>query len=111
ITYPKSGAVISSTKTLAVRGHAWAGDLRVKEVAVSIDYGASWQKADLKPPKNRLAWQQWSTEIEFPERGYYEVWVRATDSEGITQPMVMPQWNPGGYINNSCHRIAVKIES
>lgn len=110
ITHPKSGAVLSSRRSLSVRGHAWAGDLHVKEVSVSIDYGATWQSADLRPPKNRLAWQHWSTQIEFPQNGYYEIWVRATDSAGVTQPMVMPQWNPRGYINNACHRIAVKIE-
>jgi len=111
ITHPKSGAVLSSTRSLSVRGHAWAGDLRVQEVSVSIDYGATWQRAALQPPRNRLAWQHWSLKIDFPQNGYYEVWVRATDSEGVTQPMVMPQWNPRGYINNECHRIAVRIEA
>lgn len=111
ITHPKSGAVLSSTRSLSVRGHAWAGDLRVQEVSVSIDYGATWQRTTLQPPKNRLAWQHWSLKIDFPQNGYYEVWVRATDSEGVTQPMVMPQWNPRGYINNECHRIAVRIEA
>lgn len=111
ITHPKSGAVLSSTRSLSVRGHAWAGDLRVQEVFISIDYGATWQRTNLQPPKNRLAWQHWSSKIEFPQNGYYEVWVRATDSEGVTQPMVMPQWNPRGYINNECHRIAVRIDA
>src|SRR5690606_17094651 len=111
ITHPKSGAVLSSSRSLSLRGHAWAGDLQVKEVFVSIDYGATWQQANLGAPKNRLAWQHWSVQIEFPQNGYYEVWVRATDSGGVTQPMVIPQWNPRGYINNACHRIAVKIEA
>lgn len=108
LTYPKTGAMVSATKPLLVRGHAWAGDHSVAEVHTSIDYGATWQKTKLQPPKNRLAWQQWSAELRFPQPGYYEVWVRATDNQGITQPMVIPQWNPGGYLNNACHRIAVK---
>ena len=109
ITHPKSGAILTSGKTLPLRGHAWAGDLEVKEVAISIDYGATWQKASLQPPKNRLAWQRWTAQVSCPENGYYEVWAKATDSKGTMQPMVMPQWNPGGYINNACHRIAVKV--
>ena len=82
----------------------------MKSVEVSIDFGATWQKCDLKKPKNRLAWQHWSTHVNFPKKGYYEVWAKATDTNNIAQPMVIPAWNPGGYLNNSCHRIAVKIE-
>ena len=109
ITYPKSGAIIESGRQLAVRGHAWAGDRFVKEVLVSIDYGASWIPAKLEKPVNRLAWQHWSTTLNFPVKGYYEVWARAVDSAGQSQPMVIPAWNPGGYLNNACHRIAVKV--
>ncbi len=109
ITFPKTGATITSNQTLAVRGHAWAGDRAVREMAVSADFGATWQKADLKPPKNRLAWQHWSVTINLPRPGYYEIWARATDDAGVSQPMVMPQWNPEGYCNNACHRIAVKV--
>ncbi|MBD2752404.1 sulfite oxidase [Spirosoma validum] len=108
ITYPKTGATIDIKKTLALRGHAWAGDRDVSEVHTSVDYGTTWQKAKLERPKNRLAWQHWTADVTFPQQGYYEVWVRATDNKGVMQPMVIPQWNPGGYLNNACHRIAVK---
>lgn len=109
ITYPKTGAVIDAGKKVTLRGHAWVGDLEVKEVSLSLDYGVTWKKCNLEAPKNRLAWQHWSLVLDFSQKGYFELWVRATDSKGITQPMVIPQWNPGGYLNNACHRIAVKI--
>jgi DMSO/TMAO reductase YedYZ molybdopterin-dependent catalytic subunit len=109
ITYPKTGAMLEQGRKLPLRGHAWAGDKAVREVAVSIDFGVSWLPTKLEPPKNRLAWQRWQTELALPQAGYYEVWVRATDTDGITQPMVIPQWNPGGYLNNACYRIAVKV--
>ena len=109
ITYPKTGAQITAGKPLEVRGHAWVGDLNVKEMHVSIDYGATWQKCTLKDPRNRNCWQQWSAQINFPDKGYYEVWARATDSNNRMQPMLVPAWNPGGYLNNACHRIAVEI--
>lgn len=109
VTYPKSGAIIKEGRSLEVRGHAWAGELEVARVDVSIDFGATWQPASLKKPANRLAWQQWTTSIQFPQRGYYEVWARATDSNGVSQPMILPGWNPKGYLNNACHRIAVKV--
>jgi DMSO/TMAO reductase YedYZ molybdopterin-dependent catalytic subunit len=109
ITYPKTGAMLDFGKPLFLRGHAWAGDLQVKEMHTSIDYGATWQVCKLEAPKNRLAWQQWSAQIDFPQKGYYEVWAKATDSKGVMQPMLIPAWNPGGYLNNACHRIALKV--
>ncbi|MBR9829702.1 MAG: sulfite oxidase [Oceanospirillales bacterium] len=109
VTAPVSGVTHAAGQVLEVRGHAWAGDLSVAEVYVSIDFGASWQKAALQAPANRLAWQHWSIGVEFPEKGYYEVWARAVDSEGRSQPMVVPGWNPRGYLNNACHRIAVQV--
>lgn len=109
ITYPRTGAMLANSQSLALRGHAWAGDRVVKEMHVSTNFGATWQRADLKPPKNRLAWQHWTANVGFPTPGYYEIWARATDDAGVSQPMVMPQWNPEGYCNNACHRIAVKV--
>ncbi len=109
ITFPKSGIEHSAGDALAVRGHAWVGDDRIRRVDVSIDFGATWQKARLERPANRQAWQHWRAEVEFPQAGYYEVWARATDASGRAQPMVMPAWNPKGYLNNACHRIAVQV--
>ncbi len=108
VTYPRSGIEAPLGEALATRGHAWAGDRRVKAVHVSIDFGATWQRAALEKPRNRLAWQRWRASVRFPQAGYYEIWARATDDAGVRQPMVLPGWNPKGYLNNACHRIAVQ---
>jgi DMSO/TMAO reductase YedYZ molybdopterin-dependent catalytic subunit len=109
ITYPKSGAIIPKGKKLSIRGHAWAGELEVSNVLFSIDFGATWSECSLEKPANRLAWQHFKASVGFPKSGYYEVWARATDSNGVSQPMLLPGWNPKGYLNNACHRIAVKV--
>ncbi|RAR64668.1 sulfite dehydrogenase (cytochrome) subunit SorA apoprotein [Onishia taeanensis] len=109
ITFPRSGITHPLGESLEVRGHAWAGDLAVREVHVSHDFGATWQPAELREAPNRLAWQRFTTRLTFPEPGYYEVWAMAVDSEGLAQPMVVPGWNPKGYLNNACHRIAVQV--
>jgi len=109
LTFPKSGITHPLKESFSCRGQAWAGDLIVQKVAVSIDFGASWQAAELKQAPNRLAWQRWHATLKFPQPGYYEVWVKATDSEGKSQPMIVPGWNPKGYLNNACHRIAVQV--
>jgi len=108
ITAPKTG-LICPQKTLNISGKAWAGDLQVKDMHYSIDFGQTWIACALKKPTNRLAWQEWSATVEFPEDGYYEVWAKATDENNKSQPMVLPGWNPKGYLNNACHRIAVKV--
>ncbi len=109
ITYPKSGAMIPKGKKLNIRGHAWAGELEISKVSYSIDFGATWSECLLEKPANRLAWQHFKASIGFPKSGYYEVWARATDANGVSQPMLLPGWNPKGYLNNACHRIAVKV--
>ena len=109
ITFPKSGIPHAIGEALDLRGHAWAGDFEVSELHVSIDFGATWAKAALEAPANRFAWQHFSAAVEFPGIGYYEIWARATDTAGRAQPMVLPGWNPKGYLNNACHRIAVQV--
>ena len=109
ITYPKSGITHNLKDKLSLRGHAWAGDFDVKNVYVSIDFGANWQLTKLEKPVNKFAWQHWKKEIVFPETGYYEVWVRAEDEYGNSQPVILPQWNPRGYLNNACHRLAISV--
>ena len=109
ITYPMSGAILKKGQKLNIRGHAWAGELEVAKMEYSIDFGSTWISCSLDKPANRLAWQHFSASVDFPKEGYYEVWSRATDSQGKAQPMLVPGWNPKGYLNNACHRIAVKI--
>ncbi|MFT5736595.1 MAG: DMSO/TMAO reductase YedYZ molybdopterin-dependent catalytic subunit [Maribacter sp.] len=109
ITYPKTGAMISEGKKINIRGHAWAGELEVLKMEYSIDFGSTWKVCSIEKPVNRLAWQHFSAQVDFPKKGYYEVWSRATDSQGTAQPMLVPGWNPKGYLNNACQRIAIKV--
>ena len=108
ITFPQSGIAHDFRQRLTVRGHSWAGDDQVSGVFLSIDFGATWLPTAVASPANRLAWQSFQSWVQFPEPGYYEVWARAVDSQGRSQPMVVPGWNPRGYLNNACHRIAVQ---
>jgi len=109
ITSPQSGITHDLRERLIVRGHAWAGDHQVSAVFLSVDFGATWTPTATKAAVNRLAWQNWESWIQFPEKGYYEVWARAMDDRGRSQPMVVPGWNPRGYLNNACHRVAVQV--
>ena len=109
ITYPESGLRHNPGEPLSVRGHAWAGDQFIKSVSVSADFGQTWQATRLSRPVNKQAWQHFETKVRFPGAGYYEVWAKATDSSNLSQPMVLPGWNPKGYLNNAAHRVAVYV--
>ncbi len=110
ITYPKTGATINLNQQLTVSGHSWTSKLEIIKMELSIDFGMTWTDCNLSDSDNKYAWQHFETKISFPEKGYYEVWARATDSDGNTQPMLLPGWNPKGYLNNACHRIAIKVQ-
>lgn len=105
ITHPETMASVSDNM-FEVRGQAWAGDTSIKSVDISHDFGATWQKAELSEPNNLNAWQRWSAQVKLQQKGYYEIWVKATDANGVSQPFAI-DWNPKGYLNNSLHRIAV----
>jgi sulfite oxidase len=110
ITSPAHGTELpADIRRIDLRGHAWAGEKSVRAVDVSIDYGATWHKAELDSPKNRYAWQNWRASVGLPTHGYYELWVRATDSDGTMQPAVAGNWNPQGYGGNPMHRVAVLV--
>ena len=108
VTFPKSGSSHLLAEQLTVRGHAWVGEGTVASAEVSLDFGITWRKAELDKPANSYAWQHWRTTIALPKKGYYEIWARAVDDQGRSQPMILPGWNPEGYLNNSCHRIAIQ---
>ena len=112
ITFPADGARLpAGTKKLDLRGHTWAGDNEVKSVDISTDYGATWKTAKVDAPKNKFAWQRFTASIDLPTSGYYEVWSRATDAKGATQPFQAANWNPQGYGGNLVSRIRVLVES
>ncbi len=109
ITRPATGHAHPHAQPLALRGHAWCGDGPVAAMHVSCDFGATWVEATLPAPHNPFAWQHWTASVSFPTPGHYEVWARATDHAGRQQPMVIPGWNPRGYLNNAMQRISVKV--
>jgi sulfite oxidase len=110
ISSPANGTTLpAGTRTIALRGAAWAGDLTVSRVDVSIDFGQTWNPANLAPTRNRYDWNRWTANVALPSDGYFEIWARATDSNGRMQPPVAGHWNPQGYGGNAMHRVAVLV--
>jgi DMSO/TMAO reductase YedYZ molybdopterin-dependent catalytic subunit len=110
IANPANGTRLGSgTKEIKLRGAAWAGDLEVRAVHVSTDFGATWVPAAMAPPRNRYDWRRWTATVALPSDGYYEIWSRATDSANKAQPHLAGNWNPQGYGANPMHRVAVLV--
>jgi DMSO/TMAO reductase YedYZ molybdopterin-dependent catalytic subunit len=110
VSNPANGTKLpAGTKSLALRGAAWDGEHGVKQVDVSIDFGATWQPAMLAAARNKYDWRRWTANVALPSDGYYEVWVRATDTNGVAQPHIAGNWNPQGYGGNPMHRVAVLV--
>ncbi len=99
----------AGTRRVVLRGAAWAGDHLVQSVEVSIDGGAHWHPAKLHAPRNRYDWQRWIADVALPGDGYFDLCVRATDSNGVSQPVFAQNWNPQGYAANPIHRIGVTV--
>ncbi|PZW50800.1 sulfite dehydrogenase (cytochrome) subunit SorA apoprotein [Humitalea rosea] len=99
----------AGTRALELRGAAWAGDLTVRAVDASLDYGASWVPMQVADPANRHAWQRWTGRIALPSDGYFEIWTRATDAQGKMQPHAAANWNPQGYGANAIGRAAILV--
>jgi DMSO/TMAO reductase YedYZ molybdopterin-dependent catalytic subunit len=108
LTHPQDQAKIG-LKPTTIRGFAWAGEQRIERVELSTDGGAHWEDAKLSKQNLPFAWRLFSMDWTPPQRGYYTILSRATDSAGRVQPMVA-EWNPSGYLYNAIDRIGVTVE-
>jgi DMSO/TMAO reductase YedYZ molybdopterin-dependent catalytic subunit len=110
ISSPANGTKLAAgTREVRLRGAAWAGDHGIAKVHVSTDFGVKWWSMTLAKPKSRFDWTRWTGAVKLPSDGYYELWVRATDTRGIQQPHIAGNWNPQGYGANPVNRIAVLV--
>ena len=83
---PEIGGVIPAGATYTIRGQAWTGVGTVARVEVSVDGGKKWAAARLTSPALQHAWRSWTFDWR-PTAGEHSLMVRATDSQGRTQPM------------------------
>jgi DMSO/TMAO reductase YedYZ molybdopterin-dependent catalytic subunit len=91
-----------------LRGVAWSGAAPVAQVEVSVDGGASWQRAAWTSAPLPYAWRTWQFSWEASTPGPATLCSRATDETGATQPLT-PAWNQLGYVNNAIQRMSVVI--
>lgn len=105
-TRPLDGAVLSGRRFL-VRGVAWGGVGRVKQVEVSVDGELTWQPARLAVPPSPYAWTHWVHDWTVRDRGEHRLSVRATDQAGNMQPAERSSSRVDNYEWDSWQRIRV----
>lgn len=85
------------------------GSAKITTVLVSLDRGASWQRAKLTPPDSPYSWTQFELAAGL-KRGKQPIWCRAIDELGRSQPDDgSVAWNPRGYEWNGIEKIEVDV--
>ena len=109
LTWPTENAQISARDSLTIRGSAWTGPGLVTRVEVRTSLNSAWQTARIVT-QNPIqgAWVRWEFTIADIKPGQHFVEVRATDSNGQTQP-VDPFWNRSGYLYNAIERVPFQV--
>lgn len=94
-----------------ISGYALScGENSINRVEVSVDNGETWTEAHINPSGEPWAWRFWETTVNLAP-GIYTLVVRASDSNGSTQPDTIDSiWNFRGYMNNAWHRINITVQ-
>jgi DMSO/TMAO reductase YedYZ molybdopterin-dependent catalytic subunit len=78
IDVPKNRARIKAGEETFIAGITYAGGRPLERVEVSTDDGKTWEKAELKPPRGKYAWQQWAFAWK-PTAGEYTLLARVVE--------------------------------
>jgi DMSO/TMAO reductase YedYZ molybdopterin-dependent catalytic subunit len=116
------GATLAGGAPLLLSGRSWSGAAPIRRVDVSLDGGASWQRADIRRSDRLRAgdtswrgrgphdqsWTRWSVLWETPTPGAHVLMARATDARGRTQPL-LASYNDAGYFFDAVVRHPVTV--
>ena len=107
IDVPVDQADLSTLQDIDLGGITFAGLKGVDNVTVSVDGGATWQKAHLKRPLSSFAWQLWTWQWQDPPVGEATIVVHATDGDGNVQTAQLQRPFPEGA--TGYHSIRVEV--
>jgi hypothetical protein len=93
-----------------LKGVAWNdGVVSIDEVRISLDQGKTWQATEIDKSDGPYAWHHWQKRVKL-NPGSHEVWVRATDAWGRSQPLDgLTTWNPGGWDWHGVDRVRFTV--
>jgi DMSO/TMAO reductase YedYZ molybdopterin-dependent catalytic subunit len=110
ILNPLPGATLEAGP-VTISGVAYNdGQAPIESVLVSVDRGQSWAPTKLDVPDSPYAWYLWTTQVTLAP-GSHEIWARATDALGRSQPLDGKIfWNPNGYEWTGVFKNAVTVQ-
>ena len=96
--------------SVQLSGVAWNdGVVPLTSVRVSLDRGRSWLETEFEAPDGAYGWYRWQHQAPL-DAGRHEVWVRAIDAWGRSQPIDgETRWNPGGWDWHGVDRVAFNV--
>lgn len=106
IDVPGAGARLKAGEETLIAGVAYAGGRALERVEVSTDGGKTWQKAELKPPQGKFAWQLWAFPWK-PTAGDYTLQVRVVEVGEKVQDATRREPLPDGA--TGYHTVRVRV--
>lgn len=110
LTSHAEGTQLKVGAATGLRGIAFDDGHGIRDVVVSEDQGKSWMGAELSAELGRYAFREWTLQYTPKRAGSVELWVRATNRLGQSQP-IEPLWNPAGYMRNCVEPVTLKISA
>lgn len=108
IALPGFADAVRAGQTYHVTGAAWTTEADITKVEISTDGGKRWHNARLIGKQVRNAWRRWEFRWRVPAKpGKATLTVRATDSEGRTQPVERDK-DRGSYMVN--HLVPIEVD-
>ena len=107
LVVPEAGTRVRVGESVTLRGIAFDSGYGIREVLVSDDRGASWQRASLGADRGRYSFREWSAPWTPRAAGNHRLMVRAVNVIGESQSDV-PLWNPSGYLRNVIEHVEVQ---
>jgi sulfite dehydrogenase (cytochrome) subunit A len=103
---PERGARVPIGQPVQLRGISFDSGYGIREVQLSDDGGARWQRVDLGADLGRYSFRAWSTQWTATRPGAHTLIVRAFNRIGESQGYE-PLWNPAGYLRNVIEHVEV----
>jgi len=111
ITSPVPGEIVPAGG-YDLAGAAWSGEEDIEKVEISTDGGETWGPVDTLHPRTGYSWYRWEHYWNPPAEGKYTIMCRATNVDGVTQPMEFPNpWDGRGYGNNMVFPYDVEVRA
>lgn len=104
---PEPEEQIAAGQPYEIEGVAFDYGAGIRSVEVSTEQEAGWQEARLDPELGKYSFRRWRYRWTPRRRGEQRLMVRATNNDGIGQPM--HHWNRSGFMRQIIEDVPVRV--